>query len=119
MHSHLEQKFCLFVKPLEEMTNGKSIADYFFILLYHMKQTLPRFALIKEESPHFGSEKECEEQFRRKISRITNLVKFSKISSVLHFIPRHRSQQNSRCLTTAALDPALGEMDLHIFSLCC
>lgn len=70
MHSHLQQKFCFFVKLVEQITKEKSIADFFFLIsLYYVKQTLPSLALIKDDSHHFGSEKEGGELFKRKISR--------------------------------------------------
>jgi len=54
-------KILSYCQTYEQITKGKPIADLFFNLLYYVKQTLPSLVLIKEQSPHFGSEKEGEE----------------------------------------------------------
>lgn len=63
MHSHLEEKLCLFVKLVEQITKGKYIK--FFSPLCYVEQTVPSLALMKEERPHFESEKKVKNYLKR------------------------------------------------------
>lgn len=66
-----------------------------------MKQTLPSLALINEESPHFGSEKEGGELFKGKL-----------VEHHFTFHPKPQESIEFSSLTSAALDPSSYEMNL-------